>query len=328
MFASRRSRRLAFTLIELLVVIAIIAVLVGLLLPAVQKVRAAANRTICTNQIKQLSLAFHNFHDVYNKVPPNWSWPDNWSPTLYPPGRNYGANSSPDGAPGTWLVHLMPYVEETNLFQKIQASVTTPVLDGNANHPYRIATAGLVVKKFICPADATVPTGGIVPVGTAAGFGANSYAANVLVMTPTPKSLLIAMPNGTSNTAIIAERYVWCNINGNNASRYWSYWAYVQPMPGSCRAAAGFGWTTAYPPASYSGGDPQGDYSAGNLTFQTGPLLSECTSAVTQSPHTGAMQVGTGDGGVRSVSSTITPVTWHLVCNDPRYTGQVAGSDW
>jgi prepilin-type N-terminal cleavage/methylation domain-containing protein/prepilin-type processing-associated H-X9-DG protein len=113
----------AFTLIELLVVIAIIGVLVSLLLPAVQKVREAANRTKCANNLKQLSLAMHNFHDSYGSFP--------W-------GRSKGALDSP-----TWAAVLLPYIEQQNLWNRF----TDPVINGTS-FPMITRPEGTGTPKF------------------------------------------------------------------------------------------------------------------------------------------------------------------------------------
>src|SRR6186997_2991108 len=101
-----------FTLIELLVVIAIIAVLIGLLLPAVQKVREAANRMKCTNNLKQIGLAEHSYHDTYNKYTCSWDY----EPPK-PPIR-------PTAVSHNWSVYLLPYLEQTNLYKQYDFNKT------------------------------------------------------------------------------------------------------------------------------------------------------------------------------------------------------------
>jgi len=161
MAAFRRSRS-GFTLIELLVVIAIIAVLIGLLLPAVQKVREAAARMSCANNLKQIALGAHNYESTYSQLPPGWL---GWMPqTSQGP---IGANNQFIGA----LALLLPYVEQQNLYNQIKA--TTPVWDENLDRsnastpaplpwfygttsgspypPDTYKSAVAKVKTFMCP---------------------------------------------------------------------------------------------------------------------------------------------------------------------------------
>jgi len=122
-----RSLRKAFTLIELLVVIAIIAILIGLLLPAVQKVREAAARTQSANNLKQIGVALHNYHDTYGELPHNGTW--NYTAWLWGPfpGNQWTYTPPiPKVDPGcTWAYKLLPYIEQGNLYNNF--NFTTPI---------------------------------------------------------------------------------------------------------------------------------------------------------------------------------------------------------
>ena len=146
-----------FTLIELLVVIAIIAILIGLLLPAVQKVREAAARMSCTNNLKQLGLAAHNYHSTYDKLPPGYHGP---SPNIHYPFPGHLDSGSPK-----WigvLVYLLPYVEQDNISRQMR-TVNDQSYTGKwweTNPDWTLAHTR--IKGFNCPSDGGVATNGSV----------------------------------------------------------------------------------------------------------------------------------------------------------------------
>ncbi len=203
-----RSVRCAFTLIELLVVIAIIAVLIGLLLPAVQKVREAASRMKCQNNLKQIGLGLHNYHDANQFLPPSYI-----ATVPYSDGAT-------DTTPGWgWATSILPYIEQGNLYQ--QLNLKQPVQNSPA-----IQT---VVKIYLCPSDLAPPTAFTVP----DAFGnpvvqaaPASYAACVGgdesgTSDPTglgifyrnSRTRLTDVTDGTSSTIMVGERS-WGNANG------------------------------------------------------------------------------------------------------------------
>jgi len=323
-----RVHRRGFTLIELLVVIAIIAILIGLLLPAVQKVREAAARMQCSNNLKQIALAVHGYHDEFKKLPPIGDWNSLFRGNGYPALTSGGGLTAPDAAQGSWLVHLLPFLEQAALFEKFTSVASlTSGKDGFTAYDDLTTTP---VNMFLCPSDTSNPTNTIAEGGTA--YASGSYAGNVMVFNPVnQQSLTNAMPDGSSNTVMIAERILYCDVS---VALYFSSagtkftgpaWAWIYPDHGDGSIWAAFGWKTADISGSDAAPDLRTDFADGPMPFQVNATAADCDIFIVQSVHA-AMQVALGDGSIRSCSSGISATTWKQACtpND----GAPLGADW
>jgi prepilin-type N-terminal cleavage/methylation domain-containing protein/prepilin-type processing-associated H-X9-DG protein len=283
----RRLRRSGFTLIELLVVIAIIAILIALLVPAVQKVREAAARLQCTNNLKQTSLACHGYHDVFKKLP-----------SAYNNVANAGESQT--------FVSLLPFIEQTAIFNSFGTPLNLQIAGTGIGHR-------AVVPIYSCPTDPTQGNG-----LNQGDWATGCYALNFQVFgrpslgnsawgNSVGTRTLLGITDGSSNTIFFTEKSA--QIAG-----HWNLWAHG-------------GWNISWAPyIAYGSEDGLTNYNSGmdgGTTGQVGPASRFIVGPFTTPPpvglassyHTGGMNVGLGDGSVRFLSSSVDPtnIWWPLL---------------
>ena len=298
-----------FTLIELLVVIAIIAILIGLLLPAVQKVREAAARTQSKNNLKQMSLALHNMNDTYNKLPPAYGFFTNADPWAT------GSNWQP-AQHGTLQYFLLPFIEQDNVYKQI------------ANWSWNNSNMG--IKTYVAPGDPTANSNLLD--ANNGNRGQCSYAANVWVFGTEDSQnghggsaggtarIPATFLDGTSNTIVFMERYTICGPpNGTHTNHLWSEDG--TPSNGPEWPNTGVGQYGGLPPF----GQQENNTNLQQL-FEVGPAPSACNYTKVQGFSVAGIQVGLGDGSVRIVSPGLSQQTWTYAIFPQD--GAVLGSDW
>ena len=322
---NQRSVKKGFTLVELLVVIAIIGILVGLLLPAVQAAREAARRMSCSNNLKQLGLALHTYHDTFKRFPAG-SYSVNWLP-LYP-NANHNNNGLPWVA-GLWrkgstLVKLLPYVEQSAFFNQIPfagdvdlwfdtVQPATPVTSFSGRRPREFN-----IPTFLCPSDPPARTD-LALSNYGCSMGSQAMPANTTSCALYTGNLngatghgtdtrtnqisgvfsrihwaasLSELTDGTSSTIAMGE------IRPNCADHHNQGWP-----KGNCL------WTSTIPPINYNTcrGEAGGDLGQARNCNSFDVWM---TSQGFKSKHTGGAQMVLGDGSVQFLSQSIDYTTY------------------
>ena len=285
------------SLIEILVVIGILAILVGLLLPAVQKVREAAARMRSTNNLKQIALALHAYADSNAGALPSST------PTM---------NAATGVAELTPFWSLLPYLEQANLYNYLATWMQSP--DTDTLFP---------VNAYVSPADPSLE-----PRSPAAC----SYAMNAIIFPPRPLNLL-GVTDGTSNSIAVAERYSFgCGTNPRGII----FWTQYDAGSPSSPDQNGISWYfrggmfahqsmgDAYPIRSLDGHSAMS--SIPGLTFQCAPTLAECDLRVAQSPHASGMLAALCDGSVRTLQRGMSEGSYWAAITPAG--GEVPGGDW
>jgi prepilin-type N-terminal cleavage/methylation domain-containing protein len=329
----RARKRSGFTLIELLVVIAIIAILVGLLLPAIQKVREAAARSQCQNNLKQMGLAVQNASDTYQQQMP---------PLVgFYPGPYNVLPASGTILLGSPFIFLLPFVEQQNIYNGMLALIGNGANVQSAAALY-VSNLHSGIKTFVCPSDPSISiTSNPLNTSYAANgllFGiSNMSITNIGVMGTTAPSIAFnysfnystnprvaggarfpaTLTDGTSNTIVWTEKLGQCG-SSTPLQNFWSWYGFnEQPGNGGLPAIV---W--------YS--DSSVSYTPPNAYFYIGINQNTCSQTTmldnATTGHTGAILAGLGDGSVKMIAQGMSSYTYNLalIPND----GYPMGSDW
>jgi prepilin-type N-terminal cleavage/methylation domain-containing protein len=308
-----RRVRIGFTLIELLVVIAIIAILIGLLLPAVQKVREAAARTQSQNNMKQFGIASHSYNDSIGHLPPAFV--------------EFG--SAAGYKDGSWVVHILPYMEQENLKRLVDNNTAT------SGQYYAITYNQSPPKPFVNPTDPSQSGGayndsgwGVYAVtGYVANYEAMGGYVNATSFRLNRFQTILGMTDGTSNTIMYTTRTAVCERgpSGYRAS-------YSSPLYNIAPYANASSWFEWMPVINYWRNGPANEgYVTGAATkFQVNPTWASraatCDFRLATQMGSGGILVGLGDGSVRVVSPGVSGATWWAAMTGTG--GEVLGSDW
>jgi prepilin-type N-terminal cleavage/methylation domain-containing protein len=333
---SRRARR-AFTLIELLVVIAIIAILIGLLLPAVQKVRQAAARMSSSNNLKQIALACHTYHDATGALPYNGM---RNATTAANPAPNQGVPNSTIAGTGSYLYQLLPYVEQDNLYKAWNYTAAKganqyPTVGhlSATNHPELM----IGVKTYLCPGRSRQGWHALenVQAGFTCAGPVTDYAINTNINQPPTntwltnggtdaadrKQAIQAIPDGSSNTILIGENAIYTTQyqdGGDDVSGLWD----------ESWARGGYGGSGRY--GHYSTSNSAAGQATYVLVKDQPPPPSGAVKTTTGTfggPFPGGALVAFADGRVQSLSWSISPQVLCYLCH-PSDGHVVSGSDF